>query len=76
MKSIFDTDSLTAFLKERKIPSFRAKQIYTDIFQHSILEFDQMSTLPKEVRSMPSDHFYIIPFELDSIHEGTDSTKI
>lgn len=76
MKSIFDTDSLTAFLKEHKILSFRAKQIYTDIFQHSILEFDQMITLPKEVRSMLSDYFYIIPFELDSIHEGTDSTKI
>lgn len=69
MKSIFDTESLTTFLKENKIPSFRAKQIYTDIFQHSILDFDQMSTLPKEFRSTLSDHFYIIPFELDSIHE-------
>ncbi len=75
-KSILDQEALDAWLKEHKIPSFRKKQIYTEIFTNSIIDFTDMSTLPLELRERLKQTFQIIPFSVDSVHSNPDSDKI
>lgn len=76
LHTIFDQQYLIDRLKEQWVPSFRKKQIYTEIFTHSIISFQEMTTLPVDLRTKLSESFQIIPFELDSIYENPDSTKI
>ncbi|HMY80404.1 MAG TPA: 23S rRNA (adenine(2503)-C(2))-methyltransferase RlmN [Candidatus Absconditabacterales bacterium] len=76
LHTIFDQQYLIDRLKEQGVPSFRKKQIYTEIFTHSIISFQEMTTLPVDLRTKLSESFQIIPFELDSIYENPDSTKI
>lgn len=74
--SIFDQERLTLWLKEHNLPAFRKKQIYTEICANSVISFEEMTTLPKELRTILSDYFYIMPFRVDSVHESPESTKI
>ncbi|MFA7284274.1 MAG: 23S rRNA (adenine(2503)-C(2))-methyltransferase RlmN [Candidatus Absconditabacterales bacterium] len=76
MISIFDQQALEQRLKEHNLPAFRKKQIYTEIFTNSIIDFQEMTTLSLELRSQLSESFCIIPFAVDSVHENPDSTKI
>jgi 23S rRNA (adenine2503-C2)-methyltransferase len=75
-KSILDQDGLDARLKENKIPSFRKKQIYTELFTNSVIDFAEMTTLPLDLRIKLQEEFTILPFEVDSVHENPESTKI
>lgn len=74
--SIFNQEWLTQWLKDHGHPSFRKKQIYTEIFHNSIIRFDEMSTLPLAMREELSTAFQIIPYDIDSIHEHPESTKV
>ncbi|MBP7008159.1 hypothetical protein KBB05_05680 [Patescibacteria group bacterium] len=67
---------MTQWLKDNGHPSFRKKQIYTEIFHNSIIRFDEMSTLPLAMREELSTAFQIIPYDIDSIHEHPESTKV
>jgi 23S rRNA (adenine2503-C2)-methyltransferase len=75
-ESIFNQEFLDNWLKDQKIPSFRKKQIYTDIFTNSLIDFQEMTTLPLELRDKLSETFQIIPFVADSVHDNPDSTKV
>lgn len=76
MHSIFDQNALNIRLKENKLPSFRKKQIYTEVFTNSVTDFQEMTTLPLDLRQRLSEDFQIIPFSVDSVHDNPDSTKI
>ena len=75
-KSIFDQEALVAWMKEEKLPSFRQKQILTEIFTNSVIDFQEMTTLSIDLRNKLSEEFEILPFEVDSVHENPESTKI
>ena len=57
MYSIFDTEKLEEFRKEHKLQPFRIKQIYHNIFKNSIIDFDQMTDLPKDLRQKIKEKF-------------------
>lgn len=73
--SILDQEVVTKFFEENKIPKFRIKQIYKNIFANSIINFDEMTDLSLDLRTLLKENFDIIPFELDQMYENEDSCK-
>ncbi|USN54368.1 MAG: hypothetical protein H6765_07510 [Candidatus Peribacteria bacterium] len=59
MDLLFDTEILIAYLKEHKIPNFRAKQIQQAIFKESIIDINEISTLSKDMRDQLAQDFVI-----------------
>jgi 23S rRNA (adenine2503-C2)-methyltransferase len=75
MHSIFNAEALEQFRKKHNLQPFRIKQIFHEIFKNSILDFQEMTTLSKDLRDELSKEFEIIPFTLKEKHEGADTTK-
>src|SRR5689334_6305120 len=75
MNSIFDAVALEQFRKEHKLQPFRIKQIFHEIYKNSVLDFNEMTALPKDLREKLAETFEIIPFTLDQIHESEETTK-
>lgn len=74
--SIFDEIKLEEFRKIHKLQPYRIKQIYLEIFKNSIVDFNEMTTLSKELRETLNECFYILPFKIWKILEWLDTTKI
>ena len=75
MHSIFDQEALENFRKEHNLQPFRIKQIFHEIFKNSIIDFQEMTNLSKDLRDTLSKEFSIIPFELKELQESADTTK-
>ncbi len=73
---LFDDEALGLYLKEQKIPAFRGKQILYEVYKNQNIDFDEMTTLSKDLRSQLADDFDVIPLEVEQIVEGPDTTKI
>ena len=50
---------LTDFCKKHDIPQFRAKQIAHAIYQEGVETFNEMTTLPKSLKKLLTDHLQI-----------------
>jgi len=74
--SILNQDIFTAYTKEHKIPSFRIKQVYQEIFNNQHVDFAEMTTLPKDLRETLAADFPLLPFTVDSVIEDKKTTKI
>lgn len=57
-----DFKKLEQFLKENKQPAFRLKQIKKAVFEDVIISFDEMTSLPKDLRDVLKNEFRILPF--------------
>jgi 23S rRNA (adenine2503-C2)-methyltransferase len=75
MSYLFDPEFLTQYLKEHKIPSFRAKQIQQAIYKESLLDIDEITTLSKDLREQLKSNTTINDFTLTDIIEGPETTK-
>lgn len=67
-------DYTKAELTETIKPSFRAKQIYNWIYQKDIQNFAEMQNLPKSMRNMLDEHYFIDPLEIvrkEISHDGS-----
>ena len=69
MNSIFNAQALEEFRKKHNLQPFRIKQIFHEIFKNSVLDFQDMTTLSKDLRDELSKDFEIIPFTLKEMHE-------
>ena len=49
---------LTSYAKSRQIPAFRAKQIYSWLYDHAVCEPEKMKNLPAALRLMLQEDFY------------------
>ena len=74
--SILNQDIFTAYTKEHKIPSFRIKQVYQEIFNNQQIDFAEMTTLAKDLRASLTADFSLLPFTVDSVVEDKKTTKI
>ena len=74
--SILDTKKLEEFRQKYKLQPFRIKQIYHNIFKNSIIDFDDMTDLSKDLRQKLKDEFYIVSLQPVKIQETNDTTKI
>ena len=67
--------ALEEFRKLHKLQPFRIKQILLEIFKNSVIDFNEMSNLPKELRTELTQEFEIVPLKIDKIIETDDTTK-
>ncbi|MEI7478333.1 MAG: hypothetical protein WCJ81_07835 [bacterium] len=75
MQSIFNAEALEQFRKQHNLQPFRMKQIFHEIFKNSIIDFQEMTTLSKDLRDQLSQEFTIMPFKLKELQESDDTTK-
>ena len=66
---------LESVMKEKGLPSFRAKQIYEWLHRKLVFDYDEMLNLSKELRAMLKAEYPLVSLsEIDSLHSGTDGT--
>lgn len=75
MESIFNPIAVEAFRKKYNLQPFRIKQIYHEIFKNSILDFQEITTLSKELRDDLSANFSILPFTIEDTQESENTIK-
>ena len=56
-------------------PEYRARQIYKWIHHHNVDHFQEMSNIPKSLRSILSDHFQLKTLQLAQKTEALDRTE-
>lgn len=78
MYSIHDEEKIKELLKEQKIQPFRYAQIENAIYKNFVTDFDEIQTIPKEVRSFLKENFFYNSLEVDHIvtSENGQTTKI
>ena len=75
IKSMY-IDELSEWLKEKKQPSFRAKQLYNWMHQKYVASVDEMTNLPKNLRDeIKTDGFMTISEELRQVSKKDGTTK-
>jgi 23S rRNA (adenine2503-C2)-methyltransferase len=67
MYSIHDEEALVSFLKENKFPSFRYAQIENAIYKNFVSDFDEIQTIPKDLRELLKNNFFYQSIEVDHI---------
>lgn len=69
------TDELTQSISELGMPAYRAEQIFKWLHEKGVGSFDEMLNIPKNLRSLLSDIYYIsvasIEKKLISCYDGT-----
>ncbi|MDD5770449.1 MAG: 23S rRNA (adenine(2503)-C(2))-methyltransferase RlmN [Candidatus Gracilibacteria bacterium] len=65
MYSIHDEDKIKELFKEAKIPNFRYAQIENAIYKNFITDFNQIQTIPKDLREFLNNNFYYNSLEVD-----------
>ena len=74
-KSILEEGGLKEFLKEKKIESFRQKQILQEIYRNQNISFEEMTTLSKGLRSVLDEEFGVLSLKLKEKLEDEETTK-
>ena len=75
-QSILDTEKLKEFAKSNKLQPFRVKQIQQEIFKNQNINFDDMTTLSKDLREQLKGYFHILSLEAETVIENKDTVKI
>lgn len=65
---------LTDLIKESGQPVFRARQIYSWLWQKSARSFEEMTNLPKDFRNFLNDNFFINTLIYDKVQRSNDGT--
>lgn len=78
MYSIHDEDKVKELLKEHKIQPFRYAQIENAIYKNFVTDFDEIQTIPKDLRELLKSNFFYLSLEVDHIvtSENGQTTKI
>ena len=58
---------LKLWLDEKKKPAFRLKQIINEVYKNYVLDFNQMTNLPKDLREILGRDITILPFVPEKI---------
>jgi hypothetical protein len=67
MYSIHDEEKVKEILAQNKQPAFRYAQIENAIYKNFVTNFDDIQTIPKELREILKENFYYQSLELDYI---------
>ncbi len=67
-----DIQKLEQFLKERGEARFRLTQIKKAVFQDAAESFDEITSLPKELREELGKRFDVLPFSVEAVLESND----
>jgi 23S rRNA (adenine2503-C2)-methyltransferase len=58
MYSIHDEEKIKQLFKENNISAFRYAQIENAIYKNNITDFNEIQTIPKELREFLQENFY------------------
>ena len=67
-------EDLEAFFTEHGLAAYRAKQLYQWLWQKGAHQFDEMTNLSKEVRTLLAEHFEINHIAIDRQLRSKDGT--
>jgi len=65
---------LEKFCLEQNLPKFRSKQIWEWLWQKRAVSFEEMTSLPIELRNLFDKNFYINPVSINKKESSTDGT--
>lgn len=60
--------------KENSIPAFRAKQVYEWLHKHAVLNYDEMTNLPLDLRGRLKEEYPVIACSIKSSQTASDGT--
>ena len=63
--SIHNEEKLKEILKENKFPAFRYNQIENAIYKNFVSDFDEIETIPKDLRKLLNDNFFYSTLIID-----------
>ncbi len=67
-------DQIETILKDKGLPKYRTKQINEWLWQKGARTFDEMTSLPLDLREWLDDHFVINAIRTDKIQRSNDGT--
>jgi len=67
-------DQIKIFFVKNNLEEYRGDQLYSWLWEKSALSFDQMTNLPKSVRSILEENFVINHIEVNTIQKSRDGT--
>ncbi len=65
---------LTEVFKSFNEPAFRAKQVYNWLWQKCVSDFEKMSNLSKDLRTILEEEFFIAPLSISEMQVSSDRT--
>ncbi len=68
-------EQLSTWLKDRGIAPYRAVQIFCWVYVKQLDNFDEMTNLKKEIRSLLTDHFIIPRLQIDTVEASQDGCQ-
>lgn len=71
----FSKDELTDFVEKIGEPKFRAKQIFKQIHERRLLNFDEMTDLPKTLRGKLNETATAATLKVESRYVSVDGTR-
>jgi len=71
----FVDEELWSYIKEHKIQSFRVKQIFQELYKNQNIFWDEMTTLPNDLKQQLSQDFSVIDLDIENIIETSETTK-
>jgi len=72
---IFDDTTLLEYAKKNKLQPFKVKQIYHELFKNQNIDWDDMTTLSKDLRQDLSKEFDVLNLKIDQTLEDNQTTK-
>jgi adenine C2-methylase RlmN of 23S rRNA A2503 and tRNA A37 len=75
MNVLFDQEKLEIRAKEHKIPQFKVKQIFFELFKNQRIEWDEMTTLSNQLKDELKSDFSPISLKCIETVEAETTTK-
>lgn len=69
-----DKQELIEFFISKKIPKFRANQVYEWLWKKRAISFEEMTSLSKELRRLLNEHFVINAVKIHKAEKSIDGT--
>ncbi|MDA9656311.1 23S rRNA (adenine(2503)-C(2))-methyltransferase RlmN [Flavobacteriales bacterium] len=69
-----DKQELIEFFISKKIPKFRANQVYEWLWKKRAISFDEMTSLSKELRELLKEYFVINAVKIHKAEKSSDGT--
>lgn len=73
---VFDDQAIANYAKEKKIQPFKVKQIFYEMYKNQNIDFNDMTTISKEMRTELAEHFQPISLQATMVKEDHQTTKI
>ena len=75
MDVLFDDDILFQYIKNNKIQPYRMKQLFHELYKNQNIFWDEMTTLPNDLKQQLSQKFSVINLDIENIIESPETTK-